>query len=115
MLRFDLGGVGKCHEGHPFQTVNLFEGSNSDIQADITDLDAFCQNNSVDEFLLTHTLEHIYPPKYKQFLLDIHKKLAIGGVVTIIQTDAEHTINQWVNGTLNWRGMRGTLFPPQTV
>jgi hypothetical protein len=95
-----------------FVTVNLHD--ECDLRADVTELDSFCADDSVDEFLLSHTLEHIYPTKYKRFLQDLHRKLVPGGRVTVIQTDVEQVLRLWVEGKLNWRSMRSTIFTPAT-
>lgn len=109
LLKYDLGGVGRGRDG--YLTVNLHGAC--DIRYDICDLDGFIpQDEVVDEFRLSHTLEHIQPLRYRQFLLDMKRKLRTGGRVVVIQTDAGAVIRQWLNGDLSWRSMRGTLMPP---
>ena len=63
-IRFNLGGIGK---GSEYKTVNLAEVC--DIEANIMDLDSFCSDGTVDEFFLSHTLEHISLLQYKSLPL----------------------------------------------
>lgn len=105
--RFNLGGIGK---GGEYKTVNLAEVC--DIEANIMDLDSFCADNSVDEFFLSHTLEHISLLQYKDFLLHMKRKLKDGGIVKIIQTDTGRLIKMWVDGKISFRTMRTPIFTP---
>lgn len=109
VLKFDLGGTRK-RTLPGFKIVNLV--GDCDVHADITDLDKFAEDNTVDEFYLSHTLEHIPILKYHQFLLDMKRKLKVGGKIRVTQSDAESVIKMWVNGELTFRSMRGILFPP---
>ena len=59
-IKFNLGGIGK---GSEYKTVNLAEIC--DIEANIMNLDSFCDDGTVDEFFLSHTLEHIPVTEYK--------------------------------------------------
>jgi predicted SAM-dependent methyltransferase len=106
-LKFNLGGIGK---GGEYKTVNLAEVC--DIEANIMDLDSFCDDNSVDEFFLSHTLEHIPVTEYKKFLLDLKNKLKKGGQIKIIQTDTGRLIKMWVDGKISFRAMRAPIFTP---
>jgi len=108
-IKFDLGGVHKSRDG--WQSVNL-GNVNCDIQADILDLDAFCQDGTVDEFALVHTLEHVPIPLYSKFLRDMLRKLKPGGMVMVQQTDAAEVMRMWQCGVLSFRAMRCCLFPP---
>lgn len=109
LLRFDLGGVGHGTWGRT--TVNLM--TQCDIHHDIRDLDGFIpEDGVVDEFFLSHTLEHIGSVDYVKFLRDMHRKLRIGGRVIVIQTDAGEVIRAWIDGRLSFRSMRTTLFTP---
>ncbi len=108
-IKYDLGGVHKSRDG--WQSVNL--GSvNCDIQADILDLDSFCQDGTVDEFALVHTLEHVPIHLYSQFLRDMLRKLKPGGMVMVQQTDAPEIMRMWTRGELSFRAMRCCLFTP---
>jgi predicted SAM-dependent methyltransferase len=107
-LKFNLGGIGR--DGQEYKTVNLAEIC--DIEANIMDLDSFCSDNSVDEFFLSHTLEHIPVTEYKKFLLDLKKKLKKGGQIKIIQTDTGRLIKMWVDGKISFRAMRAPIFTP---
>lgn len=106
-LKFNLGGIGK---GGEYKTVNLAEVC--DIEANIMDLDSFCADNSVDEFYLSHTLEHIPVTEYKKFLLHMKRKLKNGGTIKIIQTDTGRLIKLWVDGKISFRAMRAPIFTP---
>lgn len=106
-LRFNLGGIGI---GSDYKTVNLAELC--DIHADIMNLDSFCQDGTVDEFYLSHTLEHIPVTRYKDFLLHMKRKLKSGGQIKIIQTDVGRLIKMWVNGQIGFRTMRTPIFTP---
>lgn len=106
-LRFNLGGIGKDGE---YKTVNLAEIC--DIEANIMNLDLFCKDNTVDEFFLSHTLEHIPVINYKNFILHMHRKLKVGGTIRVIQTDVGRLIQMWVNGEISFRAMRAPIFTP---
>ena len=107
-MKFDLGGIGKGEEG--FRTVNLVGSPN--VLADIQDLDSFCDDGTVEEFRLSHTLEHISRNLYKKFLKDLYRKLCVGGVVDIVQSDALEVIEQYKRGDIPFRCMKKVLFPP---
>jgi hypothetical protein len=106
-LRFDLGGIKK---GGEWRTVNIHE--DADIVADFTGLDAFCEDNSVDEFYLSHALEHVPSPKYATFLRDMLRKLKPGGVVRVVQSDIHATLRLLAAGALSFRAARTIIFPP---
>jgi predicted SAM-dependent methyltransferase len=108
-LRYDLGGYKSAAQKRI--TVNLF--GDSDIHHDIRELDAFISEDAVvDEFYLSHTLEHIPVVDYGKFLRDLYRKLRIFGRVIVIQTDAEAVLHAWFSGQLSFRAMRATLFTP---
>jgi predicted SAM-dependent methyltransferase len=107
-LKFNLGGIGQG--GEEYRTVNLAEAC--DIHANIMDLDSFCEDDSVDEFYLSHTLEHIPVTEYKNFLLHMKKKLKNGGKIKVIQTDVGKLIKMWVDGHISFRTMRTPIFTP---
>ena len=107
-MKYNLGGRGK---GTDYIHVNLED--DCDIKHDILDLDGFIKKDGVvDEFFLEHTLEHVPIPKYKQFLLNMQRKLKVGGEIKIIHTDAGYVIKLWIDGKLPFRSMKKTLFPP---
>jgi mannosyltransferase OCH1-like enzyme len=106
-IKFDLGGIG-ARAG--YKTVNLVESC--DVKCDITDLNAFCVDGTVSEFLLSHTLEHVPVEEYETFLRALWRKLKSGGIVRIVQTDADKVIRQYTRGELSFRSMRSTLFTP---
>jgi predicted SAM-dependent methyltransferase len=108
-LKFNLGGIG---QGGEYKTVNLAEVC--DIHANIMDLDSFCEDGTVDEFYLSHTLEHIKITEYKQFLLAMKKKLKDGGTIKVIQTDVGRLIKMWTDGQITFRTMRAPIFTPAT-
>lgn len=109
LLRYDLGGVGHGTGGRT--TVNL--AAVCDIEHDITDLDGFIPDDAVvDEFLLSHTLEHIPSVGYVDFLRALHRKCRIGGRVIVVQTDVGGVIRLWTEGRLSFRAMRTTVFTP---
>lgn len=108
MIKYDLGGVGKGVDG--YITVNL--GVEADITADIMDLDSFCEDNSVDEFYLSHTLEHIPVIYYKKFISDLIRKLKVGGCIRVVQTDTGEVVKMWARGELLFRSARTALFTP---
>lgn len=105
--KFNLGGIGKDQE---YKTVNLAEAA--DINHDIMDLDVFCQDNTVDEFFLSHTLEHIPVIHYKNFLLHMKRKLKKNGIIRVIQTDAGKVIKMWADNKIPFRVMRTPIFTP---
>ena len=107
-VKFDLGGIGTGKDG--YKTVNL--AASCDIKENIIELDKFCEDNSVDEFYLSHTVEHIPVTHYKQFLLDLKRKLKTGGRITVIQTDIGRLIKMWVAGEISFRTMRAPIFTP---
>lgn len=109
-IKFNLGGIGK---GDPeYKTVNLAEIC--DIEANIMHLDSFCRDGSVTQFYMSHTLEHIPVTEYKQFLLNLKRKLKVGGTIKIVQTDIGRLINMWVDGQITFRTMRAPIFTPAT-
>jgi predicted SAM-dependent methyltransferase len=108
-LRYDLGGYKSAANGRI--TVNL--AGESDVHHDIRELDAFIPEDAVvDEFYLSHTLEHIPVVDYGKFLRDLHRKLRTFGRVIVIQTDAGKVLEAWSSSQLSFRAMRATLFPP---
>ncbi|HSK80974.1 MAG TPA: hypothetical protein VLQ45_31265 [Thermoanaerobaculia bacterium] len=108
-LRYDLGGYKSSARGRI--TVNL--AGESDIHHDIRDLDAYISEDGVvDEFYLSHTLEHIPAVDYGKFLRDLHRKLRTLGRVIVIHTDAGKVLEAWFSGQLSFRAMRTTLFTP---
>lgn len=107
-IKFDLGGVGVGKNG--YKTVNLV--SSSDIEENILDLDKFCDDNTVDEFYLSHTMEHIPVTHYRNFLLDLKRKLKTGGCIKVVQTDVGRLIKMWVDGEISFRAMRAPIFTP---
>ena len=62
MTRFDLGGLGR---GGERRTVNL--AGDADVRADIVDYAAVLNEGEVDEFYLSHTLEHV--PGEHEFII----------------------------------------------
>jgi hypothetical protein len=109
LLRYDLGGVGRGAGGRT--TVNL--AADCDVHHDILDLDGFVpEDGVVDEFLLSHTLEHVSTVDYRDFLRALHRKCRIGGRVIVVQTDVGRVIRLWVEGKLSFRAMRTTVFTP---
>jgi predicted SAM-dependent methyltransferase len=108
LIKFDLGGVGAGKNG--YKTVNLV--ATCDIKENIIELDKFCDDNSVDEFYLSHTVEHIPVTHYKQFLLDLKRKLKTGGCIKVIQTDVGRLIKMWADGEISFRTMRTPIFTP---
>jgi glycosyltransferase involved in cell wall biosynthesis len=109
-LKFNLGGIGRG--GEEYKTVNLAE--TCDIDANIMDLDSFCEDGTVDEFYLSHTLEHISLLEYKKFLLHMKQKLKDGGTIKVIQTDIGRLIKLWTDGKITFRTMRAPIFTPAT-
>lgn len=107
-MKYNLGGIGRRPNG--YVTVNMID--NCDIQCDIMDLDKFCSDGSVDEFLLEHTLEHIPITEYKQFILNLYRKLKPGGTIKVIQSDSGAVIKMWANNEISFRAMRGVIFTP---
>jgi len=108
-MKFNLGGTGKDPDG--YITVNI--AVKCDISANILDLDSFIKNDgTVDEFFMRHALEHIPVDKYKSFLLDLNRKLCIGGQIKIIQTDIGKLMHRYVNGEIPFRVLRGPVFTP---
>ena len=110
MLKFNLGGIGTSDP--EYKTVNLAEVC--DIKANIMELDSFCDDGQVDEFFLSHTLEHITVKEYKNFLLNMKKKLKANGKIKVIQTDVGKLIRMWVDGKICFRTMRAPIFTPAT-
>jgi predicted SAM-dependent methyltransferase len=108
-IKFNLGGIGR---GSEYKTVNLAEVC--DIEANIMDLDSFCEDGTVDEFFLSHTLEHISVLQYKSFLLHMLRKLKTGGTIKVVQTDIGKLIKMWVDGKISFRTMRTPIFTPAT-
>lgn len=108
IIKFDLGGVGIKKNR---TTVNMVQPC--DIEHDITDLDYFCEDNSVDEFFMSHTLEHIPTLNIKKFFNGLFKKLKSGGRVIVLQTDIGEVIKLWTQGKLSFRAMRTTVFTPE--
>lgn len=107
-LRFNLGGL---WTGDPiYKTVNLAE--DCDIKADIMNLDSFCDDETVDEFFLSHTIEHIPVTEYSNFILNMKKKLKSGGIIRIQQTDSGKIIKMWTDGEISFRSMRTMIFTP---
>ena len=109
-IKFNLGGIGVNNS--EYKTVNLAEVC--DIKANIMDLDSFCKDGTVDEFYLSHTLEHIKVTEYKTFLLNLKKKLKVGGTIKVVQTDIGRLIKMWVDEKITFRTMRATIFTPAT-
>lgn len=106
--KYDLGGIGY---GEEHKKVNLTPYC--DIYADIMDLDSFIKADCVvEEFYMSHTLEHIPTQEYKTFLEKLYRKLKPGGRVVVIQTDIGAVIHQWIRKELSFRAMKKTVFTP---
>lgn len=107
--KYDLGGVGR---GGLYTTVNLID--NCDIHCDLIEIDQYVpEDGVVDEFYLSHTLEHIPVERYLAFIKCLKTKLRSGGLLTVIQTDAADVMRLWYEGKLSFRAMRTTLFTPE--
>jgi len=106
-MRYDLGGLGLCGSRI---TVNLHD--DADIHADFLDLDAFCEDGAVEEFYLSHALEHIPNQRYRQFLADVLRKLRPGGVLRVVQTDIKRSLDLYYRGELSFLAVRTVIFPP---
>ena len=113
MLAFDLGGIrGASREG--YKTVNLLPAA--DICENFLHLDAFCMDGSVDAFLLSHSLEHVPVVAYIPFLEKLRRKLKVGGIVEIIQTDIEALMREYFEGRLSWQTVQcATITPASRV
>jgi len=107
VIRYDLGGRGR---GGERETVNLIDGV--DIQADIVGFVRECKSDYVDEFYLSHTLEHVPGEQYVAFLKDMVRALRKGGCIRVVQTDADVVIRDYVAGRLGFRSMRSVIFTP---
>lgn len=105
--KFDLGGLGR---GGERRTVNIH--AECDIEADFTELDAFCEDGTVEEFYMSHALEHVPSGRYADFLCGLWRKLKPGGVVRVAQSDIALTLRLWQQGRLSFRAMRTVVFPP---
>ena len=106
-MRYDLGGVGG---GGSHVTVNLHD--QADINADFLELDTFCEDGSVGEFYLSHSLEHVPSQRYRQFLKDMLRKLKPGGVLRVVQTDVKQSLELYQCGELSFLAVRTVIFPP---
>jgi len=106
-MKFDLGGV-QDHDG--YITVNLT--GNARIKENILNLDAFCKDNTVEEFYMSHTYEHISPINSKKFIKNILKKLKNGGKLHIIQTDAKKVLDLYKKEILDFKAVRDIIFTP---
>lgn len=107
MIKFDLGGL---HKHEDYISVNLM--GNPAIKTDITDLDSFCKDNSVDEFFMSHTFEHIPLLDIKTFLEKILRKLKIGGCFRIKHTDIKACLELYKEGKLDFKAIRNLIFTP---
>ena len=108
-LRYDLGG----YKSSAQRRISVNLAGESDIHHDIRDLDAYISEDGVvDEFYLSHTLEHIPVLDHGKFLRDLHRKLRTFGRVIVIQTDVGKVLEAWSSGQLSFRAMRATLFTP---
>jgi hypothetical protein len=106
IIKLDLGGVDKGKDG--WKTVNLEPGV--DIQKDILELDAYCEDGSVDIFRMGHTYEHIPLPYLESFIKKLLKKLKKGGRLIIIQTDIKETLKLYCEGKLDFYSLRDVVF-----
>lgn len=107
MIKFDLGG-NKNHDG--YLSVNL--SGNPHIKKDILCLDDFCLDNSVDEFLMSHTYEHIPTVLLPDFISNILRKLKSGGCLKIIHTDIKKSIGLYSSDKIDFRCLRDIIFAP---
>ena len=104
MLKFDLGGTNN-HDG--YISVNL--AGNPEIKSNILDL-SFCKDDSVDEFFMSHTYEHLSPTIIKQYMKEIQKKLKTNGILRIVQTDVKKTLELYKNNNINFYALRNIVF-----
>jgi hypothetical protein len=109
MLAYDLGGVADPNRDDVI-TVNLVQPC--DIQHDIIDVDAYCEDDSVSWFILHHTLEHIPSQYYVKFLCDLYRKLLPGGCVEVKQTDIGKLLKMVAAGDISLRSARMPIFSP---
>jgi len=108
LIKFDLGGIGYGKNG--YRTVNLISGV--DIQKDILELDDYCKDNSVDEFFMSHTFEHILSIKREKFVKKLLTKLKKGGKLIIIQTDIKKVLKLYCKGILDFYCLRDIILTP---
>jgi len=106
-VRFDLGGIGQNGER---TTVNL--AGNPDIFHNFLDLNGFCEDGSVDEFYMSHALEHIPNDRYQEFLLGLLRKLKPGGAVRVVQTDIKSSLQLYASGVMSFRAVRTVILTP---
>lgn len=105
MLKFDLGGT-KDHGD--YISVNL--SGYASVKSNILELDNFCNDNSVDEFYMSHTYEHINPIDVPLFLKNILRKLKNGGILKIKHTNAKKCLDLYNNNEIDFRALRDILF-----
>jgi len=84
-LRLMLGGRDQRLEG--WTNVDLHEGQNVDIRADISDLRAVCRDGSVLELYCSHCLEHFPHPRTLSVLKEWYRVLQPGGQIYISVPD----------------------------
>lgn len=106
--KLDLGGIGRGENG--WVTVNL--ASSTDIREDILNINNYCRDNTVEEFLMSHTYEHIPIVKMEVFLNKILKKLKKRGKLTIIQTDIKKVIDLYKEEKIDFYCLRDIIFSP---
>lgn len=88
-LRLNLGGAGEGYldgriEG--FKTVDLREGKNTDIVANVRDL-SFCADKSVEDIYASNVLEHFPHGETLSVLKEWYRVLSVGGTLYVSVPD----------------------------
>jgi predicted SAM-dependent methyltransferase len=104
-LRLNLGGAGEGYRSGKipgFKTVDLREGTATDIVADVSDL-SFLPDESVLELYSSNVLEHFPHTKTQKVLSEWCRVLKRGGKLWLSVPDFEASVQLYLkNGLVPW-------------
>lgn len=104
-MKYDLGGT---FDHDDYISVNL--AGNPHVKLNILDLDSLCEDNTVDEFYMRHTYEHLDPSAVPEFLKKIQLKLKENGTLRILHTDCKKVLKLYKSNKIDFKSLRDVIF-----
>lgn len=101
MLNIDVGGIKGRRKLSPvvrkrWSTLDVVK--KAEFGHDLTSGSPFpFQNNSVDNYYTSHTLEHVSPKELGYVFSELYRTLKLGGLIRIVVPDVEKAIEWYYN------------------
>ncbi len=96
-MKVNLGGQ-KGRKQFPKGWVIVDTRKGADKVVDIADAPLPFNDNSVDVFYSSHTLEHIWPDRLHFVLSEVYRSLKAGGTIRVVVPDIDIAIRDYVKG-----------------